>query len=165
MSENREKPPAEFNKMEVEHTEQAVKIEQPAEGSLEVGELCNPEKDDKKLEEVRKTLKGKEGGAESNKQLGLSIAEEDEEFLEKEIKKLKHETKFQSPALLSGNKTATKYDSKVRNFSTQTKIVELPSGRKLFLINNYNTSWVHRGLDNTMKYFTGCKMSKAKSSE
>jgi len=98
-------------------------------------------------------------------QLYDPLEDDDRVFLVEEIRQLKKKTRFKAPAILKGNETATEYDSKVANFSTQTKIVELPSGRKLFLIENYNGSAVHRGLDSLMKRLTGCKMRKAKSSE
>ncbi|OGH59345.1 MAG: hypothetical protein A2725_00750 [Candidatus Magasanikbacteria bacterium RIFCSPHIGHO2_01_FULL_33_34] len=104
-------------------------------------------------------------GSQTDIQLYDPLEDDDRDFLRAELEKLQKETRFQAPAILKGNKTATEYDSKVANFSTQTKIVVLPSGRKMFLIKNYAGSSVHRGLDSLMKRFTGCKMRKAKSGE
>ncbi len=67
--------------------------------------------------------------------------------------------------ILAGNETATEYDSQARNFSTETNIETLPSGKKLFIIHNFTTSWVHRTLDNLMKRMTGTKLHKANRSE
>lgn len=120
------------------------------------------ETDSEKLEKIRQEIAGENNNTQTSTE---TLTDEDKKELEKEIKNFKKDTKFKSPAILTGNRTATEYDSRVTNFSTRTKIVTLASGRKLFLINNYNTSWIHRGLDKLMKHLTGFKMSKAKSSE
>ncbi|MFA7244961.1 MAG: hypothetical protein WC070_02125 [Candidatus Magasanikbacteria bacterium] len=83
--------------------------------------------------------------------------------LEEVVSAFKLEVGFVAPALIRGNKTATEYDSKVANFSTRTKIVELADGSKYFVINNYSTSFIHRGLDSFMKRMTGTRMAKCKS--
>lgn len=85
--------------------------------------------------------------------------------LEIEIKKLKKDTHARPIASLMGNTTATEYDSHVVNFSTQTRIVTLSSGRKIFLINNYSSSAVHREMDAIMKFGEGARMRKAKSNK
>lgn len=82
-----------------------------------------------------------------------------------EIKRIKTDKRFAAPALAKGNKTATEYDSRVANYSTVTNIVALSDGRKLFVVYNYPTSWVHRSLDGLMKRLTGCRMKKADSAK
>lgn len=82
-----------------------------------------------------------------------------------EIKRIKTDKRFVAPALAKGNKTATEYDSRVANYSTVTNIVALSDGRKLFVVYNYPTSWIHRSLDGLMKSLTGCRMKKADSAK
>lgn len=81
------------------------------------------------------------------------------------VSQIKKKEKLALPAVARGNRTATEYDSKARNFSTITNIITLADGQKLFVVYNYSTSWIHRKLDGFMKRRTGCRMQKAKSSE
>jgi tRNA A-37 threonylcarbamoyl transferase component Bud32 len=81
--------------------------------------------------------------------------------LRNNIETIRNRNRFALPAVAAGNKTATEYDSKVRNFSTVTNIVTLSDGEKLFVVYNYSTSRVHRALDGFMKKVTGCRMKKA----
>jgi len=93
----------------------------------------------------------------------IILQPEQKQELLQHVVDFKSEVGFVAPALIKGNKTATEYDSKVANFSTRTKIVELADGSKFFVINNYSTSFIHRGLDSFMKKMTGTRMAKCKS--
>jgi len=92
-------------------------------------------------------------------------AEETVKKLAEDIRKFKGEKRFSLPSVAKGAPTHTEYNSKVRNFSTRTRIIELDDGRKVFAVYNYPASRVHRFFDGLMKRFAGDKMSKASSSE
>lgn len=119
-------------------------------------------RDESKIDTLRVHIDDIDDG--KPKQLNILSPVEQTE-LEVEIKKLKQDTNARPVASLMGNTTATEYDSHVVNFSTQTRIVTLSSGRKIFLINNYSSSAVHRELDAIMKFGEGARMRKAKSNK
>lgn len=120
------------------------------------------EQEESKIEALRVHID--DNGEDKQKQLEVLSPTEQTE-LEVEIKKLKKDTQARPIASLMGNTTATEYDSHVVNYSTQTRIVTLSSGRKIFLINNYSSSAVHREMDAIMKFGEGARMRKAKSSK
>jgi tRNA A-37 threonylcarbamoyl transferase component Bud32 len=93
------------------------------------------------------------------------LSKEELFFLEKSINKFEQECSKLGPAIFSGYRAATEYDSKIETFSTRSKIVLLPGGRKLFLICNYRSSWFHRRADLIRRSVSGCKMAKAQFSE
>jgi tRNA A-37 threonylcarbamoyl transferase component Bud32 len=65
------------------------------------------------------------------------------------------------PSLAKGVRIAAEYDIRTNNFSTETRIVELPDGRKVFAVHANKASSVHRALDGLMKSLSGLKMRKA----
>ncbi len=93
----------------------------------------------------------------------IILTEEQNAVIEEAIVKAKADDYWSPPSLLAGGKTATEYASRARNFSTRTRIVELPDKRRVFLINNYRLSWIHRELDAFGKWTAGAPMRKAKS--
>ena len=66
---------------------------------------------------------------------------------------------------IAGEKIAAEYDIRTRNFSTQTRIQELPDGRKVFMVYDHRGSWLHRGLDGLMKRLNGLRMRKVSRAE
>lgn len=68
-------------------------------------------------------------------------------------------------AVLVGNKTATEYDSQVVNYSTNTRIIELADGRKVFAVYAYKGSGVHRFLASLFMKKTGAHTAKASTAE
>lgn len=66
---------------------------------------------------------------------------------------------------ITGEKIAAEYDIRTRNFSTQTRIQELPDGRKVFMVYDHRGSWLHRGLDGLMKRLNGLRMRKVSRAE
>lgn len=93
----------------------------------------------------------------------LSVQEQT--AISEEISSLKKDVPLTKTPIFHGNKTATEYDSTAENFSTITRIITLPDGRKLFAIYNYPNSWIHRAMDTFMKKMTNCPMHKASSSD
>lgn len=91
----------------------------------------------------------------------IVLPEEEQAALNTAAESIKKADRFAAPALFKGNRTATEYDSKACNFSTQTNIVELPDGRKIFVVHNYKSTGLHRWMDGTMKHLTGYPMRKA----
>ncbi len=93
-----------------------------------------------------------------------SILPEHKALVEEKVKELKKMMRWKGPAILRGNPTAAAYDSHVTNYSTQTVIIELPSGERIFAVYNYPTSWVHRSIsDRLNKFVAGAKMHKVRS--
>jgi tRNA A-37 threonylcarbamoyl transferase component Bud32 len=95
----------------------------------------------------------------------IILPEEEQAALNTAVEGIKKADRFAAPALFKGNKTATEYDSKACNFSTQTNIVELPDGRKIFVVHNYKSTGLHRWMDGAMKHLTGYPMRKATRAE
>lgn len=95
----------------------------------------------------------------------IILPEDDQAVLKTAVEGIKKADRFAAPALFKGNKTATEYDSKACNFSTQTNIVEMPDGRKIFVVHNYKSTGLHRWMDGTMKHLTGYPMRKATRAE
>lgn len=67
--------------------------------------------------------------------------------------------------LVAGEKIAAEYDTRTGNFRAQTRIDTLPDGRKIFMVYDYQGSWVHRTLDGAMKFLNGLPMRKADRGE
>lgn len=110
----------------------------------------------KKEEEVQ--------GQETVYEYGIEVPKLDQsekKELKFKLKKIKKDSRFVLPALFKGNKTATNYNSDATNYSTVTNNVVLESGRELFAIYNYRSSWVHRILDTFCKKISGLPMRKA----
>ncbi len=80
---------------------------------------------------------------------------EEIEEIEKIAKRFKRRNWFRLPALIRGNKVASRNpESKVRNFSTITGLFQLSSGKWIFLVYSYPLSIVHRLLDGLSKWAT-----------
>lgn len=94
-------------------------------------------------------------------QIELESSEKKE--VAKSVKKIKKQFKFSLPSLLRGAQTATEYDSRARNFSTRTTIINLEGDKKIFAVYNYPLSWIHRWLDGFSKRMAGDRMAKASS--
>ncbi|OGY92926.1 MAG: hypothetical protein A3B31_03560 [Candidatus Komeilibacteria bacterium RIFCSPLOWO2_01_FULL_53_11] len=79
------------------------------------------------------------------------------------IELLDHARKFMkeaqgtAPCIASGNLVAHEFPdrSKVRNFSTITRLVTLANGLKIFLIYRYPRSWIHSVTDNLLSRWPG----------
>ncbi len=97
-----------------------------------------------------------------NEEGGITLTPEQMPVVQKFLEKIKTEDRFSPPSLAIGGKIATEYESRARNFSTRTRILELPDGRKVFVINNYPLSGIHRELDALGKWTAGAPMRKAK---
>lgn len=59
-----------------------------------------------------------------------------------------------------GERIAADYETRTNNFRSQTDLVELPDGRKAYLLYDYPGSWLHRGLDSLMKKLNKIPMGK-----
>lgn len=68
-------------------------------------------------------------------------------------------------SITKGEPIATEYDSRTNNFSTQTRIMPLPDGRKVFAVYCHSGSVVHRMLDGFMKWANGLRMKKVSRKE
>lgn len=89
----------------------------------------------------------------------IVLNEEDRRAIEEASTQLRHQaTKL--PALVKGIPIAVEYQGKTNNFSTQTRIVSLPDGRKAFAVYSYAASSIHRVLDGVMKHLAGLRMGK-----
>jgi|GEM_PF-2111728 tRNA A-37 threonylcarbamoyl transferase component Bud32 len=95
----------------------------------------------------------------------IALTKEQTAIAETFIEKTKTEDRFSPPSLLIGQKAATEYASRARSFSTRTRILELPDGRRVFVIHNYPLSGIHRELDAFGKWTAGAPMRKAKSKD
>lgn len=123
------------------------------------------EREQKAIEKVLDVIGRVETSADRYRSVVAEINKEEHIEINRQVQNLVQQRRFSLPRLFRGNKTATEYDSKVGNFSTQTRIVETSSGKKFFAVYNYPTSWVHRVMDNVMKRATGLPFHKAKSGE
>lgn len=91
----------------------------------------------------------------------IELSEEKRRELEKWTADFQKQNVFRGPRILTGNKTATEYDNKVENFSTKTAIKELASGEKIFVVDSYPSSLIHRLGDSVLRRFCGVKNFKA----
>jgi len=66
---------------------------------------------------------------------------------------------------ITGTPIAAEYDIRTNNFSTQTNIMQLEDGRKVFAVYAHAGSFVHRTLDGLMKRLSGLKMKKVSRSK
>ncbi len=97
--------------------------------------------------------------AEKNLDGQIILSASDQAAVQEQITKLQHGARNFAP-LLNGTRIAAEYDIKVNNFSTHTKIIELPDGRKAFAVFAHPGSSLHRSLDGVMKHAAGLRMGK-----
>jgi tRNA A-37 threonylcarbamoyl transferase component Bud32 len=95
----------------------------------------------------------------------IALAPDAQKEVQRAITQHKKANRFSLPSLLIGAKTATGYDSRARNFSTRNTIATLPDGRRVFVVYNYPSSWIHRTLDTFGKWTAGARMRKAESAQ
>ena len=119
----------------------------------------HPKRDEKEVHKILEEIKGI--GADKKIFSDIVLTPEQTQELQRRIAHIQREDVWKLPSLFRGNKTATEYDSQVSNFSTQTHLVKLADGTKLFAVHNYRSSFMHRALDNFMKRMTDCRMTKA----
>lgn len=91
----------------------------------------------------------------------IELPPEKQEELEKQLLAFQAKNKFAGPRLATGSKTATEYDSRAENWSTKTAIQELSSGEKVFVVNSYPSSLIHRLLDSVMRRFAEVRNFKS----
>ncbi len=94
----------------------------------------------------------------------IIISSEEQEGVKEQLKRIKARDNFRLPSLIKGIRTATEYDSRVTNFSTKTSIIETKDGRKIFAVDCYPSSQIHRWLDGLAKRLVGHRFVKAPSS-
>ncbi len=94
----------------------------------------------------------------------ISLDPENVAIVEKGIVSLKTKSPM-LPRLASGVPIAADYNIRVGNYSTQTDIIELSDGRRVFAIHAYTASVIHRALDGLMKWASGLKMHKVSRSK
>lgn len=63
-------------------------------------------------------------------------------------------------SLATGIRIAAEYDIRVNNFSTNTKIIALPDGKKAFAVFAHPGSTIHRFFDGINKHAAGLRMAK-----
>lgn len=92
----------------------------------------------------------------------IMLDPDDEHDLQTQSSFIKTKDNFLLPSLAFGKKTATTYDSRVANFSTKTSIMETASGKRVFAVDCYPLSQIHRWLDTfAKKILVGHRFSKA----
>ena len=75
---------------------------------------------------------------------GIVLTKDQREATTAAVNEFSNETRFSPPSLLIGQKVATEYESRTRNFATRSKIQTLPDGKKVFLVKNYPLAIGHR---------------------
>jgi len=65
-------------------------------------------------------------------------------------------------AISKGYKVAAAYDAQVQGWTTQSKIITLPDGKRLFVLYNYPAGSWRRLADRFMEFLSGDKMRKPK---
>lgn len=91
----------------------------------------------------------------------IELPTEKQEELEKQVANFQTKNKFAGPRLATGNKTATEYESRAENWSTKTTIRQLSSGEKIFIVDSYPASLLHRLFESGLRRLTGLKNFKA----
>jgi hypothetical protein len=94
----------------------------------------------------------------------IVLDEESKRAAEEQVQELQ-KTAFSLGRLAGGTKIAAAYDIKVNNFSTQTSIVTLPDGRRMFAVFADPASRIHRKIDGAVKHATGLRMGKVSRDE
>jgi len=89
----------------------------------------------------------------------IILSEKEERDLEGKMKKIKKDDRFKLPAILRGTKIAAEYNTHLGNFSTHTRIAEV-DGKKVFVVNSYPLSLIHRALDGLRNLVMGNKVYK-----
>jgi len=95
---------------------------------------------------------------------GIVLSPEIRRAVESSATIFRAEAKFMTNTI-TGEQIAAEYDIRTRNFSTQTRIAELPDGRKVFIVYDHKGSSVHRVLDRFMKWASGLRMKKVSRKE
>ena len=90
----------------------------------------------------------------------IILSEEENKEVEKKITEIKQSDRFRSPSIANGIQIAADYETQVGNFSTHTYLTELENGKKVFVVNSYPLSIVHRALDGFRNWVMGQKMYK-----
>ena len=145
--------------------EKEVQLEDKVERPIEEDKKEKLEKARERIAEIGESDQEKSPQSDYVKE-EVFLSKEDRKEVDKRIAETSQGLKLGPLArVLIGNKTATEYDSKIRNFSTETSIETLPSGKKVFMVHNFSTSWAHRTIDNAMKRLTGTKIHKANRSQ
>jgi hypothetical protein len=93
--------------------------------------------------------------------LATTIAESDMPVLLDAMAQFRGQQFLHSPNVFHGNKTAVEYGGKVVNWSTVTRIVDLPTGQKVFVVYRPPLTQIHVWGDNFNKRRCGMKMQKA----
>jgi hypothetical protein len=89
----------------------------------------------------------------------IALFGEVKEAVEKNAAHFRRQAKFMTNTI-TGVPIAVEYAGRTNNFSTQTRIMELPDGRKVFAVYDHKGSVVHRALDGVMKWASGLRMHK-----
>lgn len=87
----------------------------------------------------------------------MELSEQETEETRRAALKFKSETRWIFPRILTGHKVAHSqpHISRITNFSTITQLVTLSSGRQIFLVYRYPTSWIHTLCDILWRWLTG----------
>ncbi len=93
--------------------------------------------------------------------LATTIPESDRPVLLDAIVQFRGREFLHLPNVFHGNKTAVEYGGEVVNWSTVTRIVQLPSGQKVFVVYRPPFTQIHVWGDNFNKRRCGMKMQKA----
>jgi len=94
----------------------------------------------------------------------IIFSDEDQRETTAQVHKIKMSNNFRLPSLMTGIKTATTYDSQVTNFSTKTNIIKTKDGKRIFAVDCYPASQIHRWCDGLGKRMVGHKFVKVPSS-
>lgn len=90
----------------------------------------------------------------------IILSEEENKEIKEKITGIKQSDRFRSPSIANGIPIAADYETQVGNFSTHTYLVELENGKKVFAVNSYPLSIIHRALDGFRNWVMGQKMYK-----
>jgi hypothetical protein len=100
-----------------------------------------------------------------NDQGRIVLDKEQAEAARESVTALKSDRRFTPPHLAIGNKTAAEYENRSRTFATETEIIILPNGKKVFASYCSPASGVHRFFDGLMTRLSGNRMAKVSRSE
>jgi len=161
-----------------EHADSHIKMEKNIGDSHHITESSsNPEHHepeiDGKLEKIRNQIKG---GQEKDPAFGdfddvaaggntIVLNRTNKQFLDHEIHRFIDSVKNDPVAVNKGYKVAASYDSQVQGWTTQSRIFNLPNGKRVFVLVNFPASRWRRMADRFMETISGDEMRKPKNDD
>lgn len=90
----------------------------------------------------------------------ISLTDEERVFVLNKINEFKQEVKGAKVAITVGYKVEADYDAQVQGWTTQSKVVEMPDGNRIFVLYSYPQGKLRRISDRFMEFLSGDKMHK-----